>query len=47
MALYPTHRASIIQHGDTEVHHAEKESVSKPAVMRPGVNGKQCLALVK
>ncbi|ROT64922.1 putative talin-1-like [Penaeus vannamei] len=31
-------KASIIQHGDTEVHHAERESVSKPAVMRPGVN---------
>lgn len=34
-------KASIIQHGDTEVHHAERESVSKPAVMRPGVNGPQ------
>lgn len=34
-------KASIIQHGDTEVHHAERESVSKPAVMRPGVNGAQ------
>ncbi|XP_068221988.1 talin-2 isoform X2 [Palaemon carinicauda] len=34
-------KASIIQHGDTEIKHLEEESISKPAVMRPGVNGAQ------
>ncbi|KAG7155036.1 Talin-2-like, partial [Homarus americanus] len=36
-------KASILQHGDTGggIHHAEEESIAKPAVMRPGVNGAQ------
>ncbi|XP_069174235.1 talin-2 isoform X3 [Procambarus clarkii] len=36
-------RANILQHGDTGggAHHVEEESIAKPAVMRPGVNGAQ------
>ncbi|XP_071545978.1 talin-2 isoform X1 [Panulirus ornatus] len=36
-------KASILQHGETGggVHHVEEESIAKPAVMRPGVNGAQ------
>ncbi|XP_050730859.1 talin-2-like isoform X3 [Eriocheir sinensis] len=37
------YKASILQHGGSgpEAMHVEKDSISMPAVMRPGVNGEQ------